>query len=594
MSLISTHKKTFEASPLATRETAQAAALSASDWGRLYEVANQALMIDRRAWGDELLQSAGAAQTWSSFCFVMSAAPYLECRFLPSRDRHGARANIIEGSIVEALSFELARRVACALMGPLPPHEKNAREGHGEAEFFPLDDRLDEAYEILEEIHQRILDVPRSAACFAAPNAPIVGHYNMGDLLVGTHSRNPKYWVAETLLSSVAQCSWADLASYCAPISSRLPSSVFEEARVLGGFSVVGAGPSGGLGKAKEQARELIDCSVALGEAIEAPSTQVVGLGGLAVYLNGVSEGDPEALFYKKNFAIHVPSDMFGFAHEWIHALDYLTTTQGASPAKLALQNTHSSIFEQKPDRREVVAYTKMRRRGLPARRQRALQPNIDAIFASHGLPSVRELKSTTAQAARLSIIHELVAVVGDESQGRCVKKVAKILFPWLDSSQDPVDPSLIHALAWEACAHAREEAILAHHLAEGKNLFYACAMAEDGHSTTWTKRAKPYWSAPNELLARVGESYFLKAASQSAPAGLVSEPRQRRDDLKLSPEGFELLALSESLAAWIHESLPWLKSIALPGASNNRLAEQPLGRQPSPKPPRAIRPALG
>lgn len=135
---------------------------------------------------------------------------------------------------------------------------------------------------------------------------------------------------------------------------------------------------------------------------------------------------------------------------------------------------------------------------------------------------------------------------------------------------------------------------MLAHHLAEGKNLFYACAMAEDGHSTTWTKRAKPYWSAPNELLARVGESYFLKAASQSAPAGLVSEPRQRRDDLKLSPEGFELLALSESLAAWIHESLPWLKSIALPGASNNRLAEQPLGRQPSPKPPRAIRPALG
>lgn len=87
-----------------------------------------------------------------------------------------------------------------------------------------------------------------------------------------------------------------------------------------------------------------------------------MGLGGLAVYLNGVAEADPEALFYKKTLRFMSP-DMFGFAHEWIHALDYLTTTQGESPAKLALQNTQSSILEQTPDRREVVAYTKMRRR---------------------------------------------------------------------------------------------------------------------------------------------------------------------------------------------------------------------------------------
>lgn len=130
--------------------------------------------------------------------------------------------------------------------------------------------------------------------------------------------------------------------------------------------------------------------------------------------------------------------------------------------------------------------------------------------------------------------------------------------------------------------------------LPKAKTCFMPVPLAEDGHSTTWTKRAKPYWSAPNEPLVRVGESYFLKAAPQPVPVGLVSERGQRRDDLKLSPEGRELLALSESLGAWIHESLPWLKSIALPGASNNRLEEHSLGRRPSPKPTRAIRPALG
>ena len=566
-----------------TREEALSAARGARGWEELFEVGNQALRVDRRAWGDDEEQSAGAAMIWAQMCFPVSAGGRVG--FVGETDKRRGAVCLAPGAELVRLGFELAREAAAELLAPLPALPPGALSKASRKRAEPLDVarrrlllKSNQATGLLRSICSEARLDPQGSAPrpVGLLEEALCGRAHRALREPAAKSRARARRCGQSTWALMAELAGVDLPEGAARAAGAgADPGAAERLRFDGGFALVSLGPMGGWGAALALAGELSAGCRDLGRALGLPS-QVAGLGGMAARLNYHMDSAGAAFYEGAAFAMGFAPPLSGLGHEWSHALDSEVRLFGDPAAKAARSELCSALRALPTDQASAA------RAG--AYDQDAIEEDVGAL-GSLGAVSDKaggggsEVEAERSARDLFENVRRLCEArgFGPKDWGRKLSRAEQLREERADEAAVRAGVALVEAARgpWEGAepaaralgvvedvmAEERRRSVVRRWLALGESSYLAWARAQD-----WLDLSR-YWSETEELIARAAEPYFAALCSSEALAPQDMEACWlTRESL---PRGSERDAAVAAFGRWIAACRPWLAGrLSLPEGS--------------------------